>query len=280
MNNIKYYLLYGCDVSNQVYDAGDALSYDDRCLRSDTIILIAVNSKTNKAKIISLLRDICVDVKGHGKCKLNSLIVYFGPRKATKMISKLFKINVTKYIVINMENMIKLIDSIGGIDLDLSLDEISFINGWSDDTKYVSNYKGNIYQLEKEGINHLNGLQTLTHARNRWNSHTWARTKKQRNILIAIAKQIKNNTKPNQLVSLGLSMLKLVKTNFNVIDIIKCANLSRKIKIDEIETYSVPSSNTKSIKKDGMWRFEIDFNDASTFINKVINEEDVEDFVV
>ena len=45
MNNIKYYLLYGCDVSNQVYDAGDALSCDDRCLRSDTIILIAVNSE-------------------------------------------------------------------------------------------------------------------------------------------------------------------------------------------------------------------------------------------
>lgn len=278
--NIKYYLLYGCDVSNQIYDVGESLPSDDKNLRSDTIILVILNKKTNKVKIVSLLRDIAVEVKGHGKCKLNSLIVYFGPKKTTKIINNLFDINVSKYVVLDMENMVKIVDIIGGVDINLKKEEVEFINHWSKDTTIITNYKGNANNISKEGINHLNGLQTLTHARNRYYGYTWARTRRQREILIAMAKQIKNNTNSSQLINIGLSILKYVKTNINLFDIIFISSLINKINLNEISTYPLPNEKTNGISDSGMWRFEIDFNLAKEYLQKIINDEDVEDFVL
>ena len=278
--NIKYYLLFGCDISNQVYSSGYSLSDEERNMRSDTIILVILNTKTKKIKLVSILRDICVDVKGHGKCKINSLIVYFGPKKTTKIIGNLLGITISKYITLNMKNMIEVIDLIGGVDVELSYEEIDFINNMMLDSTIITEYQGNVSKLSEIGLNHLNGIQTLTHVRNRFFGYTWARTRRQRDVLIAIVKQIQNNVKPNQYIKLGLSMLKFVKTNLNIIDICQCAMIAKNIKINEIETYSIPSTNTKSIKDDGLWRFEIDFKDANFYLQKIVNDEDVKDFVI
>lgn len=278
--NIKYYLLFGCDISNQVYSSGYSLSDEERNMRSDTIILVILNTKTKKIKIVSILRDICVDVKRHGKCKINSLIVYFGPKKASKIIGNLFGITINKYITLNMKNMIEIIDLIGGINIELSYEEIDYINNMLLDSTIITEYQGNVNKLSNIGLNHLDGIQTLTHVRNRFFGYTWARTKRQREVLIAIVEQIQNNVKPNQYISLGLSMLKYVKTNLNIIDIYQCAMIAKNIKISEIETYSIPSTNTKSIKDDGLWRFEINFNNANLFLQKIVNNEDVKDFII
>lgn len=278
--NIKYYLLYGCDASILTYDFNNLISDDDRCMRSDTIILLITNTKTNKVKVISLLRDIVVNVKDRGKCKLNSLIVYYGPRKTTKIIGNLLGINISKYIVMNMENLVKIVDEIGGIDLNLTDDEVEFINRRLFEAEFLANYHGDFKLIEKSGMNHLNGIQTLTHVRDRDYGYAWGRTKRQRDVLITMVKQIKDVIEPNKLIDFGLSMIKYVKTNLNIFDIISCVKILKGINFDNIETYSIPSNNTNSIRNDGMFRFEIDFNDINKFLTKIVNDEDVKDFVI
>lgn len=278
-SNIKYYILYGCDASVQAY-VSDYMSEDDECLRSDTIILAIVNTKTNKVNLVSLLRDITVNLKDRGKCKLNSLIVYYGPKKTTKIIGDLFGINISKYIVMNMKNLVKIVDEIGGIDMELTDDEVEFINRRLYEVEFIANYHGNLKLIDKSGMNHLDGVQTLTHVRDRDYGYGWGRTKRQRDVLVAMVKQIKTVVSPNKLFDFGLSMVKYVKTNLNIFDIILCAKITKKIIFDDVKTYSIPSRKTKTIKDDGMFRFEIDFNKTNEFITKIINDEDVTDFVV
>ena len=279
-SSIKYYLLFGCDISNQFYDVGGLLPDNEKSLRSDTIILLIVNIKTHKVKIVSILRDICVNDNNYGKCKLNSLIVYYGPKKATKKIGNLFGIHINKYIVLNMVNMVKIIDLIGGIDIYLTRPEVDYINGMGFDSASLTRHKDGYETLDSEGLNHLNGIKTLTHVRNRAVGFCWERAKRQRNVIVAVVSKITNTIKPENYFSFGRSLLSYVKTNLNIFDIISLAKIAKKIKINEIETFSIPLQNTNSIKNDGVWRFEINFEDANVLLCKIVNEEDTSELVV
>lgn len=276
----KFFILYGCDVVNEVYSAPTNISNIERCLRSDTIMLLILNVKTNKVKLISILRDISIDIAKHKKCKLNSLIVYYGPKKATKIIGRLLGIKITKYIVLDMQNMIKIIDLIGGVEVNLTYPELVYINNRLQDSAVVTNYQGELVQLTTEGMNNLNGIQTLTHIRNRVMGYTWARTQRQREVIISIIKKLKNSMSRKEIILLCKSLLRYVETNLNIIDVFKYGRVITKINIDNIKSLAIPSIDTESIKTNGTWRFELDFNDVKKYLKMIINDEDVEGFIL
>ena len=98
-------------------DSRSTDSYD----RTDSMIILSVNRKTGEIKMTSIMRDTWVSIPGHkGMAKINAANVYGGPERAVQTVNSSFGTDIEDYVLINMAGMIKVIDAMGGIDLEVT----------------------------------------------------------------------------------------------------------------------------------------------------------------
>ncbi len=143
--------------------------------RSDSMILCSHNPETNELSMISFLRDLYVQIPGYEDNRLNAAYAYGGFELLKDTLSKNFGVEVDGCLEVDFENFIKIVDTIGGIEVELSAKEAEIVGGGA-----------------SEGICHLDGAQTLTYARIRKIDSDFQRTKRQRNILSAVFLKLKN----------------------------------------------------------------------------------------
>lgn len=141
--------------------------------RSDSMILCSLNPETNELSMISFLRDLYVQIPGYEDNRLNAAYAYGGFELLKETLIKNFGVEVDGCLEVDFESFIKIVDTIGGIDVELSAKEADIVGGAS------------------EGVCHLDGAQTLTYARIRKIDSDFQRTKRQRNILSAVFLKLK-----------------------------------------------------------------------------------------
>lgn len=253
-------LLMGCDVHEDIYMTHDATE-EEKWMRSDVMFVVSRNRVTGKIKLLMLRRDAWVNIPGHGMDKLNAAVVYGGPELAMKVINEAYHLNISKYVMINMRNMVDFIDSLGGIDMYLSDEDVEFID------KYVaaSRLSTNKWDIEIEplgtgGLCHLSGLQAMQHMRNRFNGLREIRVN---NIMRAMIYKVKKEYNFLGIIVVALSSLKYFKTNIGILEGFRLLDCGRKIRLKELETYLVPGDGTYEIRRDGSWRYEVDFEKAT-----------------
>lgn len=158
--------------------------------RSDAMILVSISSKTNSIHLTSLLRDIYVDIPGHDGNRLNAAYAYGGPELLMETLEENFDIEVNRYMLVNFQAFANLVDAVGGVDLEVTNEEVQYINaylveynqleGRAEGTDYLdTSLSGNI---------HLNGPQALAYCRNRYIGSDFARTERQRKVISAAIK--------------------------------------------------------------------------------------------
>jgi LCP family protein required for cell wall assembly len=84
-------------------------------IRSDTIMVVRVDPKTNEAKVLSFPRDLWVDVPGNGNGRINSSLEFGGPDKLIETIKSNFDIDINHYVQVNFAGFKSLVDQIGGV---------------------------------------------------------------------------------------------------------------------------------------------------------------------
>ena len=85
--------------------------------RSDTIILIHVSARQDKALLVSFPRDAYVDIPGHGKGKLNSAFSKGGPALTIETVEKLTDVRIDHYIEVNFAGFLRMVNALGGVDV-------------------------------------------------------------------------------------------------------------------------------------------------------------------
>ncbi|MGA2112312.1 MAG: LCP family protein [Anaerolineales bacterium] len=167
--------------------------------RSDTMMLISVDPVGLTAGMLSIPRDLWVNIPGFGDDKIN--MAYFdaeayqlpggGPALAMETVQNLLGIPVNYYGVVDFSSFTTLIDDIGGIDVNVPEREL----------KIHAIYKGGTYDyLLKQGMNHLNGMQALAYARDRDTpGGDFDRARRQQQVIHAIRDKV---LKPNMLPTL------------------------------------------------------------------------------
>ena len=164
---------------------------EDESGRSDAMILVSISSKTNSIHMTSILRDIYVDIPGHDGNRLNAAYAYGGAELLMETLEENFDIEVNRYMLVNFQAFANLVDAVGGVDLEVTNEEVQLINGYlveynqlegrAEGTDYLdTSLSGNI---------HLNGPQALAYCRNRYIGSDFARTERQRNVLSAAIKK-------------------------------------------------------------------------------------------
>ncbi|MBO4609585.1 MAG: LCP family protein [Lachnospiraceae bacterium] len=160
--------------------------------RSDAMIIVSISSKTGKVLMTSVLRDIYVEIPGCGSNRLNAAYAWGGPELLMKTIEKNFDIPVNRYILVNFEAFANVVDAVGGVDLELSPDEVIWLNAYLNEYNELRGKEFGydyIYQLEG-GMMHLNGAQALAYSRNRYIGMDFGRTERQRKVMEEIIKKL------------------------------------------------------------------------------------------
>ncbi|HHV12501.1 MAG TPA: hypothetical protein GXX75_19695 [Clostridiales bacterium] len=131
---------------------------DEDYLRADSILVVSINPDTKKICLTSFLRDMYLQVPGHGKDKLSSVYGLGGTDLMKNTLETNFGISIDHTVTVNMKAFSDIIDSIGGIEAELTKEEAKYLNR----TNYISNKK---YRNVTEGRQRLNGNQALGYLR-------------------------------------------------------------------------------------------------------------------
>ena len=135
--------------------------------RSDCIMIISINNDTKEVKIVSVYRDTYLNIEGYGLDKITHAHAYSGVPLALSTINQNLDLNITKYVTINFESVINIVDAIGGVEIELTDAEASQISG-----------------IDGAGTYNLTGKQALAYGRIRAIDNDYARTERMRNVLI------------------------------------------------------------------------------------------------
>lgn len=160
--------------------------------RSDAMILLSVSSRTKTIYMTSLLRDIYVEIPGHDNNRLNAAYSFGGAELLMETVEKNFDIPVNRYVQVNFEAFVGLVDSVGGIDLELTEKEIEYVNGYLVEYNILADRPQGTDNMDTSvsGMVHLNGPQALAYCRNRYLGTDFGRTERQRKVLTEVIKKI------------------------------------------------------------------------------------------
>ena len=141
--------------------------------RSDCIIIVSINKKTNDVKLTSVYRDTYVDIEGYGLDKITHAYAYGGPELAINTLNKNLDLNITEFVTVNFDTVETIVDSIGGITLTITDSEASQI-GFSSGGTYT-----------------LDGKEALAYSRIRKIDSDYQRTERMRTVLEAVFNKVK-----------------------------------------------------------------------------------------
>ena len=226
-------------------DSRSSKSYD----RTDSMIILSVNRKTGELKMTSIMRDTWVSIPGHkGMAKINAANVYGGPERAVETVNNSFGTDIEDYVLINMAGMIKVIDAMGGIDLQVTEGERKYLNGYADEMAGKVNYQGD-RRLDSTGMVHLNGLLALSYARIRYTDSDYKRVMRQQTVLMELAKKA-SALDAAELLKLVPKLLGMTETNLSMGEAMALATLCKNSDMSAIQQYRIPADGTY---KDGMF---------------------------
>ena len=223
-------LLIGTDVRGGTYDERG---------NTDSMILISVNTRDKNIKLTSFMRDMYVFIPNRQWARLNVAYAYGGPQLLFDTLKQNFNVDVDLYVRVNFMYFRKIVNHVGGVDIELSEAEAKYMNDTSE--KYKT-------KPVEPGWQHLDGAQALSYARCRKIDSDFNRTKRQRTVILALVDKIKHSS-PGELNSLLNVFLPMIQTNMSKMQILGLMVDATTYLNNEIETLNVPIKNS--------WRSEM-----------------------
>ena len=192
--------------------------------RSDSMMILTVDTKNKSLKLTSLARDTYADIPGHGKQKLTHAYIYGGINLLTQTIEKTFELDIQNYAIVDFLSFMDIVDTLGGVEVNVQQSEIKELNKYIDECYNFSTNpnKGSKQYINNAGTQKLNGYQTLAFSRIRYNDSAYERDRRQREVIQGMVNSMKELpiTKYPELVN---TILPYVKTNMKPTEIISLA---------------------------------------------------------
>lgn len=251
MENKKVFniLLIGCDAREE---GGRG--------RSDSIILISINKESEQLIATSIMRDIYVEIPGHGNNRINAAYAYGGADLLVETVEKNFKIQIDRYASVDFFVFMDIVDQMGGVDLEISDEEFLVANAYINELNVLLDEPYGTDWLPGGGPHHLNGKQALGYSRIRYvGDADFERTKRQRTVLEQIFNKVKdyNLIELNSLLNIILPEITTDLTEGEAITLALEMNAYRKY---DLKQYRLPYDGTwRDMRIKGMSVLGIDF---------------------
>lgn len=181
--------------------------------RSDAVMVLTVDSRSHKLKMASFMRDSNVYIEDYGYEKLTHAYAYGGPELAVRTLNQNFGLDITDYITVNFYDMTEIVDAFGGVELELTGEEMLEVNRnlWNlsreaEDVGAKAPIKDSDYFTGIDGTHNmidggytggkflLNGAQAVAYSRIRYIGGDGERTSRQQEVLSGLLKRAKQRT--------------------------------------------------------------------------------------
>lgn len=230
--------------------------------RADSMMLISIDMKHKCIKMTSFLRDTWVYIPGHdGEQRLNAACSYGGYQGVVDTIEYNFGVDIDGYVVADFEMFKVLVDSIGGVEVDVTEKEAKEV------TKHKKRY-GNV-KLEA-GKHKLTGEQALAYCRIRKIDTDFQRTKRQRTVMTSILKEVKSSN-PFTLYKMASNAAPYIETDLT-------KGKLKRTALCAVMCLSGDMVQTK-VPFDGTWEYANIRGNSVITINKDKNKEQLIDYI-
>lgn len=243
--------------------------------RSDAMILLSVSSRTKRIQMTSLLRDMYVEIPGHEGNRLNAAYAFGGAQLLMETIEQNFGIEVNRYVQVNFEAFANLVDAAGGVDLELTNEEVQYVNGYLVEYNMLTGRPEGTDYLDTlaSGMLHLNGPQALAYSRNRYIGTDFGRTERQRKVLTDVMKKLPQTilTNPKELAE---GLLPNLTTNLTAVECYRLGLQAGGMLSYDIVQGSVPISGSyQNADIRGMAVLQVDFEANRAYLRSSIYGE-------
>ncbi len=241
---------------------------------TDTILILSINKNTSEMKITSLLRDTMVQFPGVTELrKLSTACYYGGPKLAMRAVNEYFKMNISRYVVINMNDFVAFIDKLGGVPLSLTQEEVDTANEiLQRQNKRLNSDQAPVPLLQfSQESQPLNGQQALAYARVRSIDNDKMRVARQQNLLQAMITTVLNQS-TTEIISTASEMSELLESNIPLEDMLSLSTHAFKLSKDKIQMQILPAENTytSELNNNNVWNILPDFSKNSKLLQEFI----------
>lgn len=244
--------------------------------RSDAMILLTISDRTKTVHMTSLLRDMYVEIPGHDGNRLNAAYAYGGAELLLETINQNLGTSVNRYAVVNFEAFANLVDAVGGVDMELTNEEVGWVNAYLNEYNELRGMPLETDYLDTSlsGNIHLNGAQALAYCRNRYIGTDFGRTERQRKVLTAVLQKlpVAAVTNPAEIVN---GLFGNLTTNLTQVECTQLSLSAGKLLTYEMVQDSLPLEGTYSnatIRE--MSVLQVDFEQNKAYIRKEIYGEE------
>ena len=204
---------------------------DDDAGRSDTLMIASIDPKTNQASLLSVPRDTRVKIKGHGFDKVNAAYAYGKERLSQDTVENLLGVNIDHYIIINTKSFKKIIDAIGGIDIDVPK-RMHYEDPWDDDGGLIIDFQ--------PGMQHMDGAKAVTYVRYRDEEGDLGRIRRQQDFVRACMEKIVSPAIIPKLPSVIKEVMGSIETDLSFRQLLEFAGTLKESKNNGLKTDMVP----------------------------------------
>jgi LCP family protein required for cell wall assembly len=200
--------------------------------RTDSMIIVSVDLDNNVVRLLSIPRDLWVEIPGYGSNRINTADLWGelakkggGPERVKQTIYRNLGIPIHYYVRVDFQGFIKIIDTVGGVDIDVDCP--------LPDIKLTA------------GVHRMNGVQALRYARSRYSTNDFDRGRRQRKVLMSLWEQALTLDIIPKLPILWRTMADSFQTDLPLDQVINLAYVGVRLKPQRILSRSIGPSQVQ-----------------------------------
>ncbi len=200
--------------------------------RTDSIIIVSIDSTNNVVRLLSIPRDLWVYIPGHGYNRINTADLWgelarqgSGPERVKQTIHHNLGIPIHYYVRVDFAGFVKIIDTVGGIDVD--------VDCALPDMKLSA------------GMHHMDGKLALRYARSRYSTNDFDRGRRQRKVLMALWDQALTLNIIPKLPQLWWTMANSFQTDLTLDQVINLAYVGVQLEPQRILSRAINASHVQ-----------------------------------
>ncbi len=239
-------LVPGSDEPVNILLLGSDARPGDEIARTDAIILVHLNPRTQRTSMLSFPRDLWVDVPGYGKNKLNAAYSIgekqlgpgYGAALMKETISQIVGVPVHRFMLVNFDGFKQVIDIVGGITIDVP-------QAFEDPRYPVDAFPGDTRTMAvafDAGIQTMDGERALIYARTRHADNDFGRNRRQQQVLKAIFDQVRAKGLLAQITSLDdytAAMRDSLRTDIPRDEMLRLAEVGTRVDLANAQSYAI-----------------------------------------
>lgn len=207
--------------------------------RSDTMIIASVDQDTHQVRLVSVYRDSYLNLGNDAYSKANAAYAKGGPEQAINMLNANFDLDITDYVTVGFEGLSEAVDALGGVEIDIAVDEISHLNNYQRSMYLNEDGTGelneDIIEVYDDGLQTLNGLQATAYCRIRYTAgNDYKRAERQRIVITKLLERA-GSSSFSKLSKAAMAIMPHIETSLSLDEVISL--------LGEVSEYSVAESD-------------------------------------